>query len=252
MIFTRSKIIRFATACAAALAASACFAQAINLDIGYPGGNEGLGEGPPSAEFGAAAGQPGFWNSHGLSRVVVPLTDTSGMLTGVTMASDFYDGQFGGGSEFFFEGNTGDYARLLNDADGVGTILQGGGLTVFFSGLAPGFYDIYTYAVNTRGDYVETPVTIPGAIGGATQIVTGPMPGNAFKYLITHSIHRVDIRTGDDLQIQFYQPPNTGAQYINGFQFVPVPELKPIFILAILSLLLLSRQTRTIRLFLRQ
>jgi hypothetical protein len=250
MIFTRSKIIRFATACAAALAASACFAQAINLDIGYPGGNEGLGEGPPSAEFGAAAGQPGFWNSHGLGFAL--LLDVNGDSTNVSMHLRIDSGEYGGGSEFFFEGNTGDYARLLNDADGVGTILQGGGLTVFFSGLAPGFYDIYTYAVNTRGDYVETPVTIPGAIGGATQIVTGPMPGNAFKYLITHSIHRVDIRTGDDLQIQFYQPPNTGAQYINGFQFVPVPELKPIFILAILSLLLLSRQTRPNRLFFRQ
>jgi hypothetical protein len=180
------------------------------------------------------------------------MRDITGQPTSVVMSLRVDFGQFGGGGEFFFEGNTGDYARLLNDADGVGTILQGCGLTCIFSGLEAGAYDIYTYAVNTRGDYVVTPVTIPGAIGGATQIVTGPMPGNAFEYLITHSIHRVVIKPGQDLQIQFYQPPNTGAQDINGFQFVPVPEPRPIFSLAILSLLLLSRQTRTIRLFLRQ
>jgi hypothetical protein len=51
-----------------------------------------------------------------------------------------------------------------------------------------------------------------------------PMPGNSFKYLITHSIHSISLKAGDDLQIQFYEPPNTGAQFVNGFQIVPIPE----------------------------
>jgi hypothetical protein len=105
--------------------------------------------------------------------------------------------------------------------------------------------------VSPVGEYVETPVYVPGSIGKQTQVVTGPMPGNSFEYLITHSIHFVQIQSGEDLEVQFYEPPDTGAQFVNGFQFVPVPEPRPIFILAILSLLLLRRQMRTIRLFLR-
>jgi hypothetical protein len=97
-------------------------------------------------------------------------------------------------------------------------------MIVAFSGLQPGDYEVYTYAVNIAGDYVPTPVFVPGSIGEQTQVVTGPMPGNSFKYLVTHSIHFVHIMDGDDLRIEFYQPPNTGGQCVNGFQIVPVPE----------------------------
>jgi hypothetical protein len=102
--------------------------------------------------------------------------------------------------------------------------LDGGGFICTFHDLEPGEYQLYTYAVSPIGDYAETPVYVPGSIGKQTQVVTGPMPGNSFEYLITHSIHLVQIEGGEDLEVQFYEPPNTGAQFVNGFQIVPVPE----------------------------
>jgi hypothetical protein len=50
------------------------------------------------------------------------------------------------------------------------------------------------------------------------------MPGNSFKYLVTHSIHHIHVGKGDDVHVELYQPPNTRGQDVNGFQIVPVPE----------------------------
>jgi hypothetical protein len=203
---------------------AACHAQAFNIDVEIFSGGEGIGAGAPSSSFGAAAGQAGFWNPVQLLRIPWQLNDLMGNKTGAYMTTDFYPANGGGDGGFFFEGNTGDYARLLNDAQQVASQIQGGGMTCAFHGLSAGSYQVFTYAVSPIGEYVETSVYVPGSIGEQTQVVTGPMPGNSFKYLITHSIHSILLKAGDDLQIQFYEPPNTGAQFVNGFQIVPIPE----------------------------
>lgn len=130
-----------------------------------------------------------------------------------------------GGIGFLFEGNSGDHALLLNDAAQVGTLIQGGDLTYSFRGLTEGLYEVYTYAVNVAGFVIDTPVLIPQGDEPRVQVVTGPMPGNSFEYLITHSKHRVTISTSGYFQVIFEQPPAEKTnQCVNGFQIASVPE----------------------------
>lgn len=151
---------------------------------------------------------------------------------------------FSGGG-FLFKGNTGDYARLLNDGADVGSVVQGGGKTYTFNGLAFGTYQVYTYAVNPLGP-VDVPVFVPEAIKSQTQVVTGPMPGNSFEYLVTHSVHLVDCSTTGSLRINIVQPPGTYPNmFVNGFQIVAVPEPSPAFVIfPSLALLMLQRNHR--------
>jgi hypothetical protein len=203
---------------------SLCQAQGFNVDLEVFSGGEGIGAGAPSWAFGAAAGQQGHWNAASLLRIPWALQNLSGGPTDVTLTAEYDVQNHGDTGGFFFGGNTGDYARLLNDAQNVAPQVDGGSLACVFRGLKPGFYEIFTYAVSPIGNYVETPVYVPEAIGPRIEVVTGPMPGNAFKYLITHSIHLVDIDPQEDLRVEFYQDPNADVQYVNGFQIVPVPE----------------------------
>ncbi|MBA3727214.1 MAG: hypothetical protein H0W86_12435 [Armatimonadetes bacterium] len=185
----------------------------------------------------------GFWNRFGFGIGPHHMQDTAGQTTGATMTALSADGQYSGGG-FLFEGNTGDYARLLNDAADVGTIVDGGGKTYTFTGLVPGLYEVYTYAVNIWGVAIDTPVTIPEAVGPMTQVVTGPMPGNGFEFLVTHSIHTVDLALGDSFRIIFKQPPfEETIQCVNGFQVVPVPETETrvLVILGCLYLVIVNR-----------
>jgi hypothetical protein len=214
---------RLALFCGAGLATATCHAQAFNVDLEVFSGGEGIGAGAPSSSFGAAANQRGYWNAAGLLSTPWALRSLLGQDTAVSLTAE--GDQKGDTGGFFFKGNTGDYARLLNDAQNVAPQVDGGSLACVFRGLKPGVYEIFTYAVSPIGNYVETPVYVPGGIGAETQVVTGPMPGNAFKYLITHSIHLVDIDPQEDLRVEFYQDPNADVQYVNGFQIVPVPEV---------------------------
>ncbi|MGI8923156.1 MAG: hypothetical protein ACR2HJ_03790 [Fimbriimonadales bacterium] len=107
----------------------------------------------------------------------------------------------------------------------VGTVVQGGGLAYYFRGLVPGAYQVFTYAVNITGSAIDTPVTIPEANEPTVQIVTGPMPGNDFEYLLTHSIHQLNVPFDGGFTIVFEQPPGKHTnQNVNGFQIVPIPE----------------------------
>jgi hypothetical protein len=99
---------------------------------------------------------------------------------------------------------------------------------------------VFTYAINATGATIATPVTIIGGMP-VTEIVTGPMPGNAFEHLVTHSIHRVAVVQGEPLNIDFDQPPNMQTNmHINGFQVKMVPELSPIYPVAFGLILILG------------
>jgi hypothetical protein len=121
----------------------------------------------------------------------------------------------GGGSNLPI--NTGDYALLLNDYAHIPTQMS-----YTFSGLQPGAYRVFTYAVNSSGQPVNAPVqvSVDGSISG-TQTITGPMPGNSFGYLITHSIHDLPSLTGD---LKIHLSGTWPHAYVNGFQIVAVPE----------------------------
>jgi hypothetical protein len=115
----------------------------------------------------------------------------------------------------------------------VNTTVQGGSLIYTLAGLEPGSYHVYTYAANPNGSFIETPITVPEAVSNNTQVVTGPMPGNSFKYLVTHSLHQVEVTTGSTFRITASQPPGMHANSeINGFQIVPVPEPNSAIVIA--------------------
>jgi hypothetical protein len=205
-------------------------AQGFNIDLDAFFGTPETGNGAPSPSFGAAAGQPGVWNR--ISMVAggtIPIHDTTGTFAGATV---HIFGTFGGGIGFNNPINTGDFALLLNDAASVNTVVQGGLKVYTFSGFQPGTYLVYTYAVRPNGNAVNLPILIPEALSNNTQVVTGPMPGNSFAHLTTHSLHELQLDVGATFQIVAEMPPNSPAAYINGFQIVAVPEPNSAIVIA--------------------
>jgi hypothetical protein len=142
-------------------------------------------------------------------------------------------------------GNTGDFARLLNDAASVGTVVAGGRYVYTFAGVSAGIYDLFTYAVNVVGHVVAVPVTVPESIGMQTQVVTGPMPGDAFALGVTHSIHRVVVASGATFRAIVEMPAGATEHYnVNGFQLAAVPEQGTLATFCGWVLLLLIQRSR--------
>ena len=201
------------------------YAQAINIDLDIFGGPPENGNGAPSDAFGAAANQPGRWNRiNAVEPGPYTLISLSGATTSVVVSAHAaFPGYFAGSQ--YFPANSGDYALLLNDAAEVGTVGNGGHLTYSFGGFIAGIYDLYTYAANIAGRETPVPIHVPEAIANQTQVVTGPMAGNSFGYLTTHSIHRVSLGPNGGFSVIIDRP--IGMPYnwcVNGFQIVPVPE----------------------------
>ena len=207
-------------------------AQAFNIDLDIFSGTPAQGNGAPSSSFGAAAGQAGHWNR--ISAVVggtMPIQTVDGQTLGVTMT---VEGASGFGLGFLNATNTGDFALLLNDSATVNTIGSPGNLRYTFSGLAPGVYDVFTYAVVPQGVYCETPIFVPQATESHLQLVTGPMPGNSFALGVTHSKHRAIVGASGMLEVLSQPPPaTTVTSEINGLQIVPVPETNSVTVLLV-------------------
>jgi hypothetical protein len=219
------------------------YGQAFNIDLDVGTGDPEQGNGAPSSSFGAAASQPGHWNRVGFGTASAPLLDTMGASTSVVLSVDYFG--FAGGVGFRNKTNTGDFALLLNDALQVGVFSQGGAKEFFFTGLASGSYFVYTYSVSPAGHLVKAPIYIEQATQHQTQIVTGPMPGNSFGYLVTHSIHEVMVGP-QGFSVYIEQPPNLmNSMYVNGFQIVPVPEPTSLIVVSLLCPLLFMRRRRS-------
>jgi hypothetical protein len=210
------KIIALAALTAFAVAARAQY----NLDWNIPG-DPALGGGVPSSAFSAAApNHAGFWNDiPAQGSPSVQLRDLSGALTGVLLLGP--SGGVGGGNNF--TANTGDHARLQNDFRIVGNEAW------TFTGLPSGPYRLYTYSAWPSTSVTNTTVTVAGA-NVPIQVVTGPMPGNAFQEGATHTVHDVLISNGT-LTVQIDRGVMNAA--LNGMQLVAVPEPSAITIVAI-------------------
>ena len=189
--------------------------QSFNVDLDAFGGPPEGGNGAPSASFGAAANQAGFWNRvYAARNDAVPLNDLLGQPTSVTMDPD---GGTGSGLSYNQPLNTGDYALLLNDVGNPEPQV-----TYTFSGLVAGSYRVVTYGANPNLRVERNQVLVPGAQSPNPQVVTGPMPGNSFVLGITHSVHEITI-TGNSLVIDVRSLDFPTAS-VNGFQLVLVPE----------------------------
>lgn len=198
-----------------ALAATA-HAQAFNIDLDFPGATPPLGEGAPSAAFGAASGQVGVWNSVSFGGGPFALVDLAGGVTAATMSIVGSTSLLG----FNNATNSGDYRLLMNDARQVGTVVQGGTATFTINNIANGSYQVWTYAAPPQGTPGSTNVTI----NSVSMFATGGASGNAFSLGGTHVVHNVLV-TGNSLSIIVNDPTGDGLPaYINGFQIVvPAP-----------------------------
>ena len=162
----RIRIGIFLAAAAISLSPGAAWSQTgWNVDLTFPGNPA------PSSTFGGALGDEGkgYWNAIPAEGMVATvLKDFAGNDSSVVMSGP--SGGFSG--ENNFQGNTGDFALLLNDGR---QVLDSD--TYSFTGLAEGQYMVYLYAAAPDNDRNPTRVVIAGAEG----MVTGPMPGNRFQ-----------------------------------------------------------------------
>jgi hypothetical protein len=197
-------------------------AQSFNVDIDQQGPSPQLGQGVPSSAFGAAAGQPGVWNSYlSTSTAASPLVNLAGAGTGATVqitATSTSPTTLG----FNNPANSGDFALLLNDGAQIGTTVQGGSRTYTFSGLAPGAYSIFTYTARPQGTNGHLLIDIPGSNEGQLT-ATGTPTGNTFTPGVTHVTHTLSL-SGSSFNINLTDVPGDPAGYVDGFQITLIPE----------------------------
>jgi hypothetical protein len=215
----------------ACLGAPVAYSQGFNIDLNVAA-PPNLGGGVPSPSFGAAASQPGVWNSNtAQGQVPFFLTNLDGSISTVLFTPPV-GGSSGG---FNNPSNTGDFALLQNDGRDVWLDYW------TFSGLQTGWYRLYTYASQPSGIVTNAFVTV-GNASVPTQIVTGPMPGNQFILGITHCIHNVLVDNGT-VTVSVQQG-GTIPVFVNGFQLASVPEPATMGVLAMGILISAQRRKR--------
>jgi hypothetical protein len=196
-------------------------AQSLNVDIDQTGTNPALGQGVPSSAFGAAANQPGVWNSYVATTAAVPLVDLSGA---ATSASVQITATSTSPTTLAFNNpaHTGDFALLLNDGSQIGTTTQGGTRTYTFSGLASGPYSVVTYTARPGNFEGHLLVDIPGSNEGQLT-ASGTPTGNTFTPGVSHVVHTLNV-TGGTFDINLTDVAGAPAGYVDGFQITLVPE----------------------------
>jgi hypothetical protein len=192
-------------------------AQNFNVDIDTNAPPE-LGGGVPSSSFGAAANQPGVWHSLGTNSNAAWLFDLNGIVRPVSVTTATPSGNLIGGG-FRNETNTGNYAKLLNDAahiDGVWRCWT-------FNGLMNGTYSVVCYAVQYSSQFSRAEVHVSNSLVPNPQIVQGVMPGNQLILGVTHSAHTALVTDGS-LEIKVFKGLAPDYPMVNGFQLTLVPE----------------------------
>lgn len=206
------------------LSGSVSVAESINVDIGTVGG-------VPGPTYGAA-GEAGTWNGVDIPDMLGdiqtgPLLDTSGQMTNVTLS--IVSLPFAGNVTGFADPAdypSGDAYALLHDQVNCGFMISGQtpyGTAFDFSGLAPGTYDVITYATPTAVTLVQTVVSLDDDPMTA-KTTTGAF-GFPFVELIedvTHVVHRnVVVGTGETLRIIAHSVQTSDQSFVNGFQVAP-------------------------------
>lgn len=174
----------------------------IDIDFNFPGEP---GSGPPAATYPAAGGQAGTWNTVSFGSGPFTLVTTTGAASGITMARSIIPP----GSTIDL-GATGDYARLVYDADRIDSTL-----VYTFTGMPAGQYVVYTYAAAPSFGTVATRITI----NGVAILVAGAASDGTFAEGSTHARHAVS-HPGGALTITAAKASINGV--VNGFQFVPL------------------------------
>ena len=193
--------------------------QSFNVDIDV---TTGAGASVPTQAFGGAAGTPGRWNS-------VPPTGAgpfrllllNGSISTVTVTRTGMAASFASNNA----ATTGEFERLLDDIQNIGNPnpANNQGSTLTIDGLAPGDYELYTYAIAPDSSVLRSIVTVTPSLDGP-QTVGGVMPMNALTVNVTYAKHRFSI-TEDSPTVSLNIRGGTASPgSLNGFQ---IKQIKP-------------------------
>ena len=201
-----------------ACAVTSAHAQSLNIDINSP---SGAGSGVPSSSFGAAAGQPGVWNS------VAPtgtgpfaLLNLAGSVTSVTLSRSgaAVDSMFNSGQ------TSGDHEKLLDDYQLISGVNPSS--TITLAGLIPGLYQVTTYANGVASSSTRSNVSVFPTSSANPQVVGGSLPNNGFVAGTTHSVHTSTINNLSPTMTVTLTP-NIGSASLNGIQLRLVTAMAP-------------------------
>jgi hypothetical protein len=189
------------------VASAPALAQSFNLDVGlnttYP---------VPGSAYGAAAGQPGVWNSVAPTAGATSLVNVAGGATAVTISAS-------GGTAFESNGNpgpTGDDQSLMRDVSDPSFT----GQTWTISGLAAGNYLLYTYAWPPDNPLFRSNISVAGS-GDPTQTVGGSWPAGGQTVLITYALHHIAVAPGGSIAMTIAVAGGGSYASLNGFQIAP-------------------------------
>jgi len=185
-------------------AAPSAFAQAINIDVHDTFGT-------PSSSFGAAALQPGVWNSVAPTVGTTPLVDLTGAATAATITATGVAAPFDSDNA----GTSGDDEALMDDLSNPSP----GGATWTISGLVPGNYVLITYGWAPDNPVFVSSVSVAGS-SDPTQTVGGSWPGG-YQLGITHALHHVTVAAGGSIAMSITAAGGGSFGSLNGFQVVP-------------------------------
>jgi hypothetical protein len=178
--------------------------QGINLDF-----DRAIGGIPSPASTYAAAGTAGVWNAVTIPATGTALVDKSGAPTGVTVTVDTALS-----FDLWFDNvnTTGDDANLMEDLiyGGLGGVFY----PITFTGIAPGNYEVYTYAMapdNKTG--FLTDVDVVGSLDGVQAVGGTLFTGHAQG--ATYAKHSVTVTSGT---IVVNVAINTSFISVNGIQ----------------------------------
>jgi len=162
--------------------ASPAIATSYNIDFGTP-------ETTPSATY-AAAGEAGVWNTLGVmpSTVRYPLVDTEGNDVGVEIYNI-------GGTDMLVvddPATSGDDEALMDEMFiGFNDPID---VCLWVDGLAPGTYEVITYAMTPDDPSIVSPVRVDDATPGIIE-VSGPWPGGHAEG-VTYARHVIELAGG--------------------------------------------------------
>jgi hypothetical protein len=189
--------------------ASSASAQSFNIDIGTQPAFSPV----PGTTYGAAAMQPGTWNSVApILAAPAALVDLTGALSGVSLSQQ---GGVGAGA-FDNPGTTGDDQALLDDYQDIGP--AGTTTSWSFQNLATGDYTLFTYAWSPQVPPGQVSVT--GGTISPPQTCGGPWPGMHVMGT-TYTTHHFSVVGGSIISVTITVLAGSGG--LGGMQLVQAP-----------------------------